>query len=254
MFIDTHTHYYDEWFASDADEAIARAREAGVGILIQADVDSRERDAMFAVAARHEGMIYNMLGLYPGSVDSRWEDELSLLGPRFGPGIVAVGEIGLDYHEGRTYEAEQKAAFRAQLELAAARNLPVCIHLRDATEDFLRILADCAHLGIRGVMHCFTGSYETFLAANRYADLSVGIGGVVTFKNASLAGTVQRIPMEKIVLETDCPYLAPTPWRGRRNESAYLPLIAEKIALLRGVSLAEIEETTTSNARKLFGI
>ena len=254
MYIDTHTHYYDARFAADADEAIARAVAAGVGLMIQADVDSRERADMFAVARRHPGVLYNMLGLYPGSVDADWEQELARIEPWRGEGIVALGEIGLDYHEGRSFAALQQAAFRTQLELAAAWDLPVCIHLRDATEDFLRILADCAHLHIRGVMHCFSGSYETFLAANRHADLAVGIGGVVTFKNASLAETVRRIPLEKIVLETDCPYLAPTPWRGQRNESAYLPLIAEKVALLQGIPLDRVEATTTDNARKLFGI
>lgn len=254
MFIDTHTHYYDEWLLPDADEAIGRAVAAGVGVMIQADVDSREREAMFAVAERHPGVLYNMLGLYPGSVGADWEHELSLLEPWRGKGIVAVGEIGLDYHEGREFAAEQQAALRAQFELAAAWDLPVDIHLRDATEDFLKILADCAHLHLRGVLHCFTGSYETFLQANRHADFSAGIGGVVTFRNASLAETVKRIPLEKIVLETDCPYLAPSPWRGRRNESAYLPLIAEKVALQKGLSPAEVEEATTYNARKLFGL
>ena len=254
MFIDTHTHYYDEWLRPDADEAIVRAVATGVGVMIQADVDSREREAMFAVAERHPGVLYNMLGLYPGSVRADWEQELSRLEPWRSRGIVAVGEIGLDYHEGREFEVQQRDALRAQFELAAAWDLPVSIHLRDAAGDFLQILADCAHLHLRGVLHCFTGSYETFLQANRHADFSVGIGGVVTFRNASLAETVRRIPLEKIVLETDCPYLAPVPWRGRRNESAYLPLIAEKVALQKGLTPAEVETATTYNARKLFGL
>ena len=254
MYIDTHTHYYDEWFAEDADAAVGRAVAAGIGIMIQADVDSRERPAMFAVSDRHPGVLYNMLGLYPGSVRADWEQEFDALLPWRDRGIVAIGEIGLDYHEGREFADEQKAALRAQFELAAAWDLPVNIHLRDATEDFLRVLADAAHLHLRGNLHCFSGSYETFLQANRYGDFSVGIGGVVTFRNASLAETVKRIPLDKILLETDCPYLAPVPYRGKRNESAYLPLIAEAIARQRGADPAEIERETTLNARKLFGL
>lgn len=264
MFVDTHTHFYDEWLLPDAEAAVQRALAAGVGKMIQADVDSRERDAMWRVGATHPGVLFAMLGLYPGSVDASWKDELdkvfaladaekgnlSLSVPKF----VAVGEIGLDYHEGKEFEKEQKEALRLQLELAAKKGLPVNIHLRDAWEDFFAVLADCAHLHLRGNLHCFTASYEIYERANRYADFSVGIGGVVTFKNASLAKTLERIPLEKILLETDAPYLAPVPFRGKRNESAYLPLIAAKVAEVKGLPLNRIEEITTHNAETLFGI
>lgn len=254
MFIDTHTHFYDAWLLPDAEEAIARALEAGVGKMIQADVDSRERDAMWAVGDRHPGVLFPMLGLYPGSVDGHWRDELDLLPPYKDKGIVAIGEIGLDYHEGKTFAAEQKEALRLQLELAAAWNLPVNIHLRDAWEDFFTVLSDCSHLGLRGALHCFTASYEIYERANRYGEFSVGIGGVVTFRNASLPRTVERIPLERILLETDAPYLAPVPFRGRRNESAYLPCIAAKVAEAKGLPVAEIESATTRNAEILFGL
>lgn len=267
MFVDTHTHFYDEWLLPDAEAAVQRALAAGVGKMIQADVDSRERDAMWRVGAAHPGVIFAMLGLYPGSVDASWREELdkvfvladaprtlksalSLSVPKF----VAVGEIGLDYHEGKEFEKEQKEVLRLQLELAAKKGLPVNIHLRDAWEDFFAVLADCAHLHLRGNLHCFTASYEIYERANRYADFSVGIGGVVTFKNASLAKTLERIPLEKILLETDAPYLAPVPFRGKRNESAYLPLIAAKVAEVKGLPLNRIEEITTHNAETLFGI
>lgn len=264
MFVDTHTHFYDEWLLPDAEAAVQRALAAGVGKMIQADVDSRERDAMWRVGAAHPGVLFAMLGLYPGSVDASWKDELdkvfaladavegslSLSVPKF----VAVGEIGLDYHEGKEFEKEQKEVLRLQLELAAKKDLPVNIHLRDAWEDFFAVLADCAHLHLRGNLHCFTASYEIYERANRYADFSVGIGGVVTFKNASLAKTLERIPLEKILLETDAPYLAPVPFRGKRNESAYLPLIAAKVAEVKGLPLNRIEEITTHNAETLFGI
>ena len=254
MFVDTHTHFYDEWLLPDAEAAIQRATDAGVGIMIQADVDSRERPAMWEIGNLHPGVIYEMLGLYPGSVAENWREELDALEPYKDKGIVAIGEIGLDYHEGLAFVMEQKEVLRIQLELAARMNLPVNIHLRDAWEDLLSILADCKHLNLRGNLHCFTASYEIYDRANRYGDFSVGIGGVVTFKNSKLAKTLERIPLENILLETDAPYLAPVPYRGRRNESAYLPLVAEKVAEIKGVSLREIEEITTENAKKLFNL
>ena len=168
--------------------------------------------------------------------------------------IVAIGEIGLDYHEGKEFAARQREVLRIQLELASALDLPVNIHLRDAWEDFFAVLADCRHLHLRGNLHCFTASYEVYERANRYADFSVGIGGVVTFRNASLPKTLERIPPEKILLETDAPYLAPVPHRGHRNESAYLPLIAAKVAEVKGLSLQETEEITTNNAIRLFNL
>ena len=282
MFVDTHTHFYDEWLLPDADQAVQRALDAGVGKMIQADVDSRERPAMWEVGRRHPGVLFQMLGLYPSSVGADWREELDQvyslsqnlqtrskatqgvrgIRPPVGetspktnaPAFVAIGEIGLDYHEGLEFVEEQKEVLRLQLELASALNLPVNIHLRDAWEDFFAVLSDCAHLHLRGNLHCFTSSYEIYERARHYGDFSVGIGGVVTFKNASVAKAVERIPLEKILLETDAPYLAPVPFRGKRNESAYLPLIARKVADIKGLPLQEIENITTHNAETLFGI
>lgn len=254
-FIDTHTHLYDEAFASDADAAIARARAAGVEKLLQPDVDSRERDSMFALVDRHPGVLYPMVGLYPGSVEKDWRDEMDRMEKYLSrPGLVAIGEIGLDYHYGAEFAAEQKEAFRIQLEMAARMDLPVNIHLREATEDFFSIMDDCRHLGLRGNLHAFSGSYETFCRVSRYGEWYVGIGGVVTFKKASLAESVRRIPLERIVLETDCPYLTPVPYRGQRNESAYVPVIAAKIAELQGIDIERVAEVTTSNAETLFNL
>lgn len=267
MFVDTHTHFYDEWLRPDAEAAVQRALDAGVGMMIQADVDSHERPAMWEIGDRFPGVIFQMLGFYPGSVTAdNWQEELDLVHAlakgaasaeqaavarqRF----VAIGEIGLDYHEGEQFKEEQKEVLRSQLELAAALNLPVNIHLRDAWEDLFTILADCRHLHLRGNLHCFTASYEIYERANRYGDFSVGIGGVVTFKNASLAKTLERIPLEKILLETDAPYLAPVPFRGRRNESAYLPYVAAKVAEVKGLTISQIEDITTRNALQLFNI
>ncbi len=266
MFVDTHTHFYDEWLLPDAEAAVQRALEAGVGKMIQADVDSHERAAMWEIGNRHPGVIFEMLGLYPGSVGADWREELDLvfriaegdsstsLGMTDKEQIVAIGEIGLDYHEGTEFIAQQKEVLRIQLELAAQMNLPVNIHLRDAWEDFLAILKDTRHLHLRGNLHCFTASYEIYEQANRCGDFSVGIGGVITFKNAGIAKTLERIPTEKILLETDAPYLAPVPHRGQRNESAFLPLIAQKVAEIKGLTLEEIETITTQNAETLFGI
>lgn len=258
MYIDTHTHFYDEWLLPDAEAAVERALEAGVGKMIQADIDSHERPAMWEIGNRHPGVLFQMLGLYPGSVTAdSWRDELDqvfALVKERADAVVAIGEIGLDYHEGTEYIGQQKEALRVQLELAARMDLPVNIHLRDAWEDFFAILKDCAQLHLRGNLHCFTSSYEVYEQANRYGDFSVGIGGVVTFKNAGIARVLERIPLEKILLETDAPYLAPVPHRGQRNESAFLPLVAAKVAEIKGLTTGEIETITTRNAEKLFGI
>ena len=253
MLVDTHTHFYDEWLLPDAEAAIQRAVDAGVGKMIQADVDSTERPRMWEIGLRHPGVLFQMAGLYPGSVTAdNWRYELDQV--QGITGVVAIGEIGLDYHEGREFEKEQKEVLRLQLELAAQRNLPVNIHLRDAWEDLLTIFKDCRHLNLRGNLHCFSGSYEVYEEANRYGDWSVGIGGVITFKNSKLAGTVARIPMEHILLETDAPYLAPVPHRGERNESSFLPLIAQKVAEVMGLTREECERITTENAERLFNI
>ncbi len=253
-FIDTHSHNYDEAFAEDGDEVIRRAREAGVSILLQPDVDSRERDAMFALTDRYPGVLYPMLGLYPGSVEKDWRDEFDRMMEYRGGKVVAIGEIGLDYHYGAEFAEEQKEAFRLQLELAAEMDLPVNIHLREATDDFFRIMDDCAHLHLRGNLHAFSGSFETFHRVQKYGDWYVGIGGVVTFKKASLAESVKKIPLDRIILETDCPYLTPVPYRGTRNESSYIPVIAAKIAELKGIGIEEVAEVTTAGARHLFNI
>lgn len=253
-YIDTHTHNYDEAYAGVEDEVIDRALAAGVVKLLQADIDSKERAAMLALTERHPGVLFPMLGLYPGSVDRGWQDEIDIMKSQLGIKPVAIGEIGLDYHWSREFETEQKEAFRCQLELAASLDLPVNIHLRDATGDFFDILTDCAHLGLRGNLHAFSGSIETFRKLQDLGDWYVGIGGVVTFRKASISETVKDIPLERILLETDSPYLAPTPFRGMRNESSNIPLIADCLAALKGIAIEEVAEVTTSNAQKLFGI
>lgn len=254
MLIDSHTHFYDPWLLDDAEAAVGRAVEAGVGKMVQADIDSHEREAMWAIGNAHKGVLFQMLGLYPGSVGKDWREEMDALEKWKDREIVSIGEIGLDYHEGKEFASEQKEVFRLQLEMAYEMNLPVNIHLRDAWEDFFEIISDCRHLITRGCLHCFSGSYEIYERVSRMGDWMVGIGGVVTFKNASLAETVKRIPLERILLETDAPYLAPVPYRGQRNESAYLPLIAEKIAELKGLPFEEVAAVTSRNSEIFYQI
>ena len=252
FLIDTHCHISDEAFAGDEEGYISRAKEAGVEIMLQPDVDSRERKAMFDLTDRHPGVLYPMLGLYPGSVDKGWREEIDRMLEYSDRSVVALGEIGLDYYYGKEYAQEQKEALDWQLDYAAQRSLPVNIHLRDAMGDFLDILR--RHKGLKGNMHAYSGSYESFLELQRLGDWYIGVGGVVTFKKASLAEVVRRVPLERIVLETDAPYLTPVPFRGRRNESSYIPFIAAKVAELKGVTIDEVAEVTTSNARNLFEI
>lgn len=253
-FIDTHTHTYDEAYDGVEAEVISRALEAGVNRLLQADVDSRERDRMFALCDKFPGVLHPMLGLYPGSVKADWKEEIDALSAYRDRAIVAVGEIGLDYHYGIEYKEEQKEAFRTQLELASQWDLPVNVHLREATEDFFAIIKDCRHLHLRGNLHAFSGSYETFERLKGFGDWYVGIGGVLTFKKASIAKDIVRIPLERIILETDSPYLTPVPHRGERNESAYIPIIATFLAERKSISLEEAARATTYNAKQLFSL
>ena len=253
-FIDTHSHLYDEAFDSDEDSAVARSKEAGVNKIIFPDIDSQSRDAMFTFADRHTGVIFPCLGLHPTSVGADWQNELSKMEGYIDRKIWAIGEIGMDCYWSKEFLKEQQEVLRIQLEMAAKSDLPVIIHSRESTELIINILKDCKHLGIRGVFHAFSGSIETYRELQRLGDWYIGIGGVLTYKKASIAETVKDIPLEKILLETDSPYLTPVPFRGKRNESSYIPHIAARLAELKSKDICEIAETTTSNARNLFRI
>ena len=253
-FIDTHSHLYDEAFHPEEDSAIGRAVEAGVTKMILPDIDSQSRNAMFALADRHPGTAFPCLGLHPTSIDAGWEKELSALEGFLSHKIYAIGEIGMDCYWSRDFVKEQQEALRIQLEMADKMNLPAIIHSRESTELIINVLKDCKHLNLRGVFHAYSGSKETFQELSRLGDWYIGIGGVLTYKKAGIAETVKNIPLERILLETDAPYLSPVPFRGKRNESSYIPHIAAKLAELTGRDIAEIAETTTRNAEKLFGI
>lgn len=253
-FIDTHTHLYDEAFAGEEDQAVTRAVEAGVTKMILPDIDSQTREAMLDLAGRHEGTLFPCIGLHPTSVDAGWQDEMLLVEKHLDRKIYAIGEIGMDCYWSKEFIREQEEVLRIQLETAARMSLPVIIHSRESTELIINILKDTSHLGLRGVFHAFSGSVETFRELQKTGDWYIGIGGVLTYKKASIAETVKQIPLERILLETDSPYLTPVPFRGKRNESSYIPHIAGRLAELQGTTLEEVAHATTENAQKLFGI
>ncbi len=253
-FIDTHAHLYDEAFTSEEDLAVGRAAEAGVTKIVFPDIDSQSREAMFALAGRHQGTIFPCLGLHPTSVDANWENEMMLMEKQLDRRIWAIGEIGMDCYWSREFVEQQKEVLRIQLEMADKMNLPAIIHSRDSTELIINVIKECRHLSLRGVFHAYSGSAETYRELRRLGDWYIGIGGVLTYKKASIAETVKQIPPDRILLETDSPYLTPVPFRGKRNESAYIPHIAARLAELTGKDVAEIAAQTTENAEKLFGI
>ena len=198
-FVDTHTHISDDAFAGEVEAVVRRALDAGVVQMLQADTCSAERTAMYELCDAYPGVLYPMLGLYPGNVDEHWRDELDAMLPYRSRGPVAIGEIGLDYHYGADTAALQKEAFKAQLELARDWDLPVNIHLRDATEDFFSIMEECRGMHLRGNLHAFSGSAEVFERVQKYGEWYVGIGGVLTFKKARIATDILRIPLERIL-------------------------------------------------------
>ena len=254
QLIDTHSHLYDEAYAGEEDLAVIRSVEAGVDKIIIPDIDSKTREAMFALTDRHPGTLFPCLGLHPTSVDVEWKKEIELLEDNSDRKIYAIGEVGIDCYWSKEFIDAQKEVFRIMLTMAHERNLPVIIHSRDAGDIILSILKEYRHLNLRGVFHAFSGSIETYREIQKLGDWSVGIGGVLTFKKASIAETVKSIPLEKILLETDAPYLTPAPHRGKRNESSYIPLIAAKLAELQGISPEQVAEQTTANAKQLFAI
>ncbi|MCQ2135500.1 MAG: TatD family hydrolase [Bacteroidales bacterium] len=253
-FVDTHTHLYDEAFGDQGALAVERAVEAGVTKLVFPDIDSKTRDAMLELADKFPGTVFPALGLHPTEVGNNWREELEKMESYVSRPLCAVGEIGLDFYWSKEFVQQQKEALKAQLELAHRLDLPVILHNRESTEAMLEIIKNHSFSDTRGVFHAFTGSIETFREIQKLGEWYVGIGGVATFKKASIGETLKEIPLDRILLETDSPYLTPVPHRGERNESAYIPLIADKIALQKGIDLQTVAEVTTENAEKLFKI
>lgn len=265
--IDTHSHLYEPEFDADRGEALARALDAGVGLLLLPAIDAASDERLFALCRRHPDRCRPMMGLHPTSVNDnpRWREELGRVArcldnpPEGVPPFCAVGEIGLDYYWDDRFAAEQIEAFTAQCRLAAARDLPVAIHTRAAWDDMRRIVREEAEAArtrgerLRGVFHAFSEDADTYCALRSAGDFLFGIGGVVTFKKSKVAETVREMALDEIVLETDCPYLTPVPHRGERNESAYVRLVCEKIAQIKGLDPEEVAAATTANAMRMFG-
>jgi len=254
MLIDTHSHIYSEDFTHDRDEALQRAYESGVKKIILPNIDTGSIKHMLDLADAYPHLCYPLIGLHPTSVDDDYAEELLAmeywLEKRKFHGI---GEIGIDLYWEKKFEDEQKEAFRKQIKLAKKHNLPVVVHVRESFDVTYQIIKEEQDGNLKGIFHCFTGD-ET--EAQKVIDIGfhLGIGGVLTFKNSKLDQVISKISLENLVLETDTPYLAPEPKRGRRNESSYLVFIAQKVAEIYNVPLTRVAEITTQNARKLFGI
>jgi TatD DNase family protein len=252
--IDTHCHLYDEAFDDDRNVAVERALAAGVDLMLLPGIDSQSHAAQEALEDAFPQHFRQMMGLHPTSVTADFEAELSIVEQKLfhsGHPYVGVGEIGLDLYWDKTFLEEQKEVLRRQMRWARQLDLPVCLHVRKAYNELFGLLRDLNYGSFRGVMHCFGGSVQEALKAVEMG-FYIGVGGVVTFKNATLAEVAAKVPLERIVLETDAPYLSPVPYRGKRNESAYIPIIASKIAELRGVSMDEVADVTTFAANTLF--
>lgn len=252
LLIDSHTHLYSEEFHTDINEVIGRAFTADVKCMVIPNVDNDSVEPMFTLCRKHPYNCFPAIGLHPESVKEDYKNELELMKPWLGKEkFVAIGEIGIDLYWDRTFINEQIEAFKSQLLWAKEYDLPVIIHSRNALNEIIQILNDKNYSGIKVVFHCFPGSIEQAIYLSNKGFM-LGIGGVVTYKNSGLAKVVKEIPLEYILLETDAPYLPPVPFRGKRNESAYIKNIAEFIAQLKNCALDEVAETTTQNAIRFF--
>lgn len=256
--IDTHAHVYEPEFDADRDEVMLRAAEAGVGTLLLPAIDSESHGRLFDLCRRYPDRCFAMMGLHPTSVNDnpRWREELRIVeqmlkNPPCGR-FYGVGEIGLDYYWSRDFVGEQREAFTRQIELALDAGLPIAVHVRDAWQDSVEIIKSFAGRGLRGVFHAFSGTVEQMLELRRYGDFLFGVGGTVTFKKSSTAEVAAQIDLSEMVLETDCPYLTPAPFRGQRNEPSYIPYICRRIAEIKGVAEEKVAERTTAAARRIF--
>lgn len=261
--IDTHCHIDDPQYADGLDAFLADQRESGVEAILIPGVDKTSVKDVLAVCDKYPEYLFPALGLHPENVKEDWQEQLQILKsaidtlcstsrgattPRHSRPI-AIGEIGLDYHWDVSFKEQQHEALREQMRWAAQYNLPVMIHSRDATEDTLKIIREFPN--VKGVMHCFSGSHEV---AKQVVDMGyyLGIGGVLTFKNCKLAEHLVGIPLERLVLETDAPYMAPVPHRGKRNESKWMWHVVERLAEVYQCSIEQVNEVTTANAKALF--
>ena len=254
MLIDTHCHIYLKEFDADRQEMITRAENEGVNLFLMPAIDASTHQQMMETEAGNPGKCLSMIGLHPCSVNTRFEKELNFVGEKLKERrFIAVGEIGLDFYWDKTFTDEQFRAFQRQVDMAIQNSLPIVIHSRNSIDECIEVVRKNQQGKLRGVFHCFSGNTEQ---AKQIIDLGfyLGIGGVVTFKNSGLDKVMADTDLKYVVLETDAPYLAPVPFRGKRNESGYLKYVVEKIIEIKGLSKEEIEIITTRNAKDLFSI
>lgn len=249
--IDTHTHLYLDAYSADRDETVRRALEGGVETMILPNVDLGTVEPVCRLAAAYPANMYTAMGLHPTEVTAEWQDTLSTIKSVTAPNLVAVGEIGMDLYWDKTFCAQQQEALAAQLQWARGEQLPVILHCREALPQLLEVLRD--YTDVPAVFHCFGGTAADVKAIRALGDYYFGIGGTATFKNSGVRDVLPLIGIDRILLETDAPYLAPVPYRGKRNESSYLKLIAHTVADTLGLSVDDVDARTTRNAKTLFG-
>ncbi len=256
--IDTHSHMFDGAFDGDRDEALKRAVEAGVEHILCPAIDSGSHEAMLAMCRDYPGLCLPMMGLHPTSINDnpRWESELAIveeyLARSPGERFYAIGEVGLDLYWSRDFLAEQTAAFERQINLALHYDLPLVIHTREAWAEMVAVLGKYSGRGLRGVLHAFSGDIDDYHRIRAAGDFAVGVGGSVTYKKSRWRELLPAIDPAHIVLETDAPWLTPEPFRGRRNESAYLVYVRDAAAAILGMAPDELDRLTTANARRVF--
>ena len=258
--IDTHTHMDGTEFDEDRDQAVERARQAGVSRLFLPAINLASIDTVLAMVRRYPGFAYPMIGLHPEEVNGDWRETLAKMHARrtaqqdvpAEERFIAIGEVGLDYYWSREFEKEQLAAFEKQVEWSVETRLPLMIHCRKAQNEMVKILRGYRDELPGGVFHCFTGNLHEAEELLEFPRFALGIGGVLTFKKSHLPEVLPHVPLDRVVLETDSPYMAPVPNRGKRNESAYVALVMERMAECYGVTPAEVERQTDANAERLF--
>ena len=253
ILIDTHCHLYAEEFKEEADAVIARAKAQGVSKFYLPGIDSTEIAGMLALEQNYPGTCIAMMGLHPCYVKENYRQELEIVKDWLDKRpFAAVGEIGLDYYWDTSFKEQQQESFRLQMDWALEKGMPIVIHTRNAMQETIELVKPYAARGLKGIFHCFSGSNESAVQITQMGFL-LGIGGVITYKNAGLGEVLANIELEHLVLETDAPYLTPVPFRGKRNESSYLTYILAKLSEVKQLPEAEIAAITTANAEKLFG-
>jgi TatD DNase family protein len=254
-WIDTHCHLYASAFDQDREEAMLRATQHGDERLLLPNIDVDSIGPLLDLVKAYPGRCFPMMGLHPCHVEANWEKECAtILEALDAHPCIAVGEIGMDLFRGKETREHQVSAFHAQIGWALERDLPVVLHVREAFEDTFQVLDQYSGASLRGVFHCFTGGMEEAERVMEYGSFHFGLGGVSTFKNGGLDKVIPHLPLDRIVLETDSPYLAPAPYRGKRNEPAYTAIVAQRVADVLEMSLEDLSQLTSSNAEALFGL